>query len=109
MANSGIINITGLWPRTSNSGREYMSGNTKEDITIPAGSFVMVFPNDSDNPKAPEMTVCYSLPREDGQQAPRRAPGGSAFSRMRSQGQASAPQPYRHPQPEDIDDGDIPF
>jgi len=111
--------IAGLWERTSANGREYIGGRTSddEDITIPAGSFVMVFPNDSDNPRAPAFRLLYSPPRDDG---PRAAPpakgrfdrfkGGAKPQDEFSSSDSAQRNPMTHAAPaDDIQDDDIPF
>jgi len=63
----GMNEVCGLWERTSANGREYIGGRLDEksgDVTIPAGSFVMVFPNDSDNPRAPAFRLLWSPPKK---------------------------------------------
>ena len=62
-----MAEICGLWERTSKNGREYIGGRVSDraDVIIPAGSFVMIFPNDSDNPKAPAFRAVFSLPDPD--------------------------------------------
>ncbi len=113
--------IAGLWERTSAGGREYIGGRTSEeqDITIPAGSFVMVFPNDSDNPRAPGFRLLFSPPREGGSApaAPAKgrfdkfkgtaapAPQGEGASRASTGGQ----NPVANVPDEDLQDDDIPF
>lgn len=110
--------ICGLWERTSANGREYIGGRTPddEDITIPAGSFVMVFPNESENPRAPAFRVLFSPPRDDG---PRPAPSGeSKFGRFKSGAKpadvgtardARERSPVSHVATDEIQDDDIPF
>ncbi len=111
--------ICGLWERTSANGREYIGGRTSddEDITIPAGSFVMVFPNESENPRAPAFRVLFSPPRDDG---PRPTPsGGSKFERFKSgakpadvetdRGSGPERSPVSHVATDEIQDDDIPF
>lgn len=58
--------IAGLWERTSAGGRAYIGGRTPddEDIVLPAGSLVMVFPNASDNPRAPGFRLLFAPPTE---------------------------------------------
>lgn len=64
--NDGMDELAGLWERKSANGREYLGGRTKEDMTIRAGSFVMVFPNESNNPKAPSFRALVSPPKDGG-------------------------------------------
>lgn len=111
--------IAGLWERTSANGREYIGGRTSddEDITIPAGSFVMVFPNDSDNPRAPAFRLLYSPPRDDGLRAAPptkgrfdRFKGGAKPQESYSAGEPVQGNPMTHAAPgDDIQDDDIPF
>lgn len=117
--NDGLIEVAGLWERTSANGREYIGGRTpdEEDITIPAGSFVMVFPNESDNPRAPAFRLLYSPPRDDQpQQAPRRSgafdrfKGEPATPQAQATGEPAKGNPMTHvPPADDITDSDIPF
>ena len=110
--------IAGLWERTSAGGRAYIGGRTPDDgdIVLPAGSLVMVFPNASDNPRAPGFRLLFAPPRD--LPSPSAAADGGAFARLK----ASAPPPERptltggtNPvaetaSPETLDDGeDIPF
>ena len=117
--NDGLQEIAGLWERTSANGREYIGGRSsdEEDITIPAGSFVMVFPNDSDNPRAPSFRVLFSPPRDD---QPQPAPARKgAFDRFKGDpvqqqaqptGEPVKGNPMSHVPPADeIDDGEVPF
>ncbi len=115
----GLQEIAGLWERTSASGREYIGGRSPDDqdITIPAGSFLMVFPNDSENPRAPAFRLLFSVPREGGT-----APAPSTRGRFDKFKGAAAPpgegtggesvgrNPVANAAPEDdIQDDDIPF
>ena len=118
-SDSGALReIAGLWERTSAGGRAYIGGRTPddEDIVLPAGSLVMVFPNTSDNPRAPGFRLLFAPPRDE----PSLSAGsnGGAFARLK----ASAPLPGRptatggtHPvaeiaPPDFPDDGeDVPF
>ena len=81
---STLQEIAGLWERTSAGGREYIGGRTPddEDIVLPAGSLVMVFPNASDNPRAPAFRLLFAPPRDH----PPRAAGssGGAFARLKA-------------------------
>ena len=81
--------IAGLWERTSAGGREYIGGRTPdgEDILIPAGSLVMVFPNASDNPRAPAFRLLFSPPQGGRPQPAGTRSGG--FARLK----APAPPP----------------
>ena len=110
----GMQEICGLWERTSANGREYIGGRTPddEDITIPAGSFCMVFPNESDNPRAPAFRLLYSLPREDGQRRAQPQQQRGSFDRFKGDGQQqqAAPAPAQQQaaaRPDD--DEDLPF
>ena len=117
-SDSSMIELCGLWERTSQNGREYIGGRVAdgEDLTIPAGSFVMIFPNESDNPKAPSFRALFSPPRDgDGQRSQQPQQKGR-FDRFKGGGQQQpsqqAPQQHRGPQPGDADhqsDDDIPF
>ncbi len=111
--------IAGLWERTSANGREYIGGRTSddEDITIPAGSFVMVFPNESENPRAPAFRVLFSPPRDD---RPRTAqPATGRFERFKSGASPQDVDPNAEPVARSpvsntapsraIEDDDIPF
>ncbi|MYD93283.1 MAG: hypothetical protein F4Y02_06255 [Chloroflexi bacterium] len=81
--------IAGLWERTSAGGREYIGGRTPddEDIVVPAGSLVMVFPNTSDNPRAPGFRLLFAPPGDHSSRAA--GADGGAFARLK----ASAPPP----------------
>lgn len=83
--------IAGLWERTSANGREYIGGRTPdgEDIVLPAGSLVMVFPNTSDNPRAPAFRLLFAPPRND-QPQPAGA-GGGMFARLKTGAPPSPP------------------
>ena len=110
--------IAGLWERTSAGGREYIGGRTPddEDIVVPAGSLVMVFPNASDNPRAPGFRLLFAPPGDHSSRAA--GANGGAFARLK----ASASPPGRPTStggtnpvaetapPETLDDGeDVPF
>ena len=86
--------IAGLWERTSAGGRQYIGGRTPDDadILLPAGSLVMVFPNASDNPRAPAFRLLFAPPRDD-RTGPADAAAGS-FARL-----AAAAPPPRSPAP----------
>ena len=90
----------GLWERTSAGGREYIGGRTPDDadIVLPAGSLVMVFPNASDNSRAPAFRLLFAPP-QDGR--PRRAgSGGGAFSHLKTGAPPPGPaDPTRGHQP----------
>ena len=100
---SDLTDVGALWERTSANGNEYMGGNVEEEVTIPAGAFLMVFPNNSENPKAPAFRVVFAPPKDDYQ--PRQKPSGGAFSKFRKQGQPQ--HRYVNPSPSEITDDDI--
>ena len=50
--------ISGLWAE-SNSSKVAYSGRTQEEVNIPAGTKVLCFVRDSDNPKAPDLGLVY--------------------------------------------------
>ena len=113
MADSNIEEICGLWERTSSNGREYIGGRVSDedgDITIPAGSFVMVFPNDSDNPKAPAFRLTYAPPGPNYQKP---AATTGAFNRFKAGGGQAADAPAAGGAAPaggaDLTDEDIPF
>lgn len=88
-SDDALQEIAGLWERTSAGGREYIGGRTPDDadILLPAGSQVMVFPNASDNPRAPAFRLLFAPPRDD-----RTRPadvGVGSFARLK----ADAPPP----------------
>ena len=85
----GLQEIAGLWERTSANGREYIGGRTPdgEDIVLPGGSQVMVFPNASDNPRAPAFRLLFAPPRDDRPQPA--GSGGGTFARLKT----AAPSP----------------
>ena len=110
--------IAGLWERTSAGGREYIGGRTPddEDILILAGSLVMVFPNASDNPRAPAFRLLFSPPRDGRSQPAGDRSGG--FARLkaaapppRPAGPARGAKPMAEiPSPDILEDGeDFPF
>ena len=87
----GLQEIAGLWERTSGGGREYIGGRTPddEDIVLPAGSLVMVFPNASDNPRAPAFRLLFASP-QDGRPRPAGS-GGGVFARLKTEAPPSRP------------------
>lgn len=113
--NSNMQEVCGLWERTSANGREYIGGRSPddEDITIPAGSFCMVFPNESDNPRAPAFRLLFSPPNEDGQQRAQPQQRRGSFDRFKSGGgqqQAQQPtQPAQQQASNPDSDEDLPF
>lgn len=114
---NNLQEIAGLWERTSSNGREYIGGRTSEDdgdITIPAGSFVMVFPNESQNPKAPAFRVLFSPPDPSYQRQSGGEQKTGQFDRFKRPASGSgssqaAPAQQAEPVDDDLDDGDIPF
>ena len=80
--------IAGLWDRTSANGRAYISGRTPddEDIVLPAGSMVMVCPNESDNPRAPAFRLLFAPRRVDRPHHPTDS-GGAARARRQAGGE----------------------
>ena len=83
--------IAGLWERTSANGREYIGGRTPddEDIRLPAGSLLMVFPNASDNPRAPAFRLLFAPP-QDGRPQPADS-GSGVFARLKTGAPPSPP------------------
>ena len=83
--------IAGLWERTSAGGNAYIGGRTPDDadIVLPAGSLVMVFPNASDNPRAPAFRLLFAPP-QDSRPRPAGA-GGGGFARLKTE--APPPRP----------------
>ena len=83
--------IAGLWERTSAGGRAYIGGRSPDDadIVLPAGSLVMVFPNASDNPRAPAFRLLFAPP-QDSRPRPAGA-GGGVFARLKTE--APPPRP----------------
>ena len=90
----GLKEIAGLWERASANGRAYIGGRTPddEDLVLPAGSLVMVFPNDSDNPRAPAFRLLFAPPRDD-QPGASATPGGDGFARLKAGGQPAPATP----------------
>ena len=109
--------IAGLWERTSAGGRAYIGGRTPddEDIVVPAGSLVMVFPTASDNPRAPGFRLLFAPPRDHPSQAA--GADGGAFARLKAGAPPARPTPAGGTRfaagtvpPDGPDDGeDIPF
>ena len=90
----GLNEIAGLWERTSANGHDYIGGNTPQDeeIVLPPNSYVMVFPNDSDNPRAPAFRLLFSPPKDQQDTpAPQRRPANSFLSRRRTPTTQSTP------------------
>lgn len=116
---NNLQEVAGLWERTSANGREYIGGRTSEDdgdITIPAGSFMMVFPNESDNPRAPAFRLVFAPPDPNYQKnngGERKTGQFDKFKRPGSGGGASqaaaAPAQQAAPADDGLDDEDIPF
>lgn len=58
--------LSGLWVRESKSGRKYMSGTTREDVTISAGTNICIFKNDkAGNDKRPDYNLIVYTKAED--------------------------------------------
>ena len=51
--------ISGLWEENSNSGKVAHSGRVQEEIVIPAGSKLLTFRKNSDNPNAPALSIVW--------------------------------------------------
>ena len=51
--------ISGLWEETGGSGKVAHSGRVQEAITIPAGSKLLTFKKNSDNPNAPALSIVW--------------------------------------------------
>ena len=51
--------ISGLWEENSNSGKVAHSGRVQEEIVIPAGSKLLTFRKNSDNPNAPALSLVW--------------------------------------------------
>jgi len=63
-----LVSVCGLWKKTSKAGESYMSGKTKETVTIPAGCYINVFKvKNKKNENSPDYSIMYSYPV---QQAP---------------------------------------
>lgn len=73
------IRLTGLWKsdKPTRDGQSFYKGKVQEAITIPAGSMVMLFMNQSDNPKAPKFNVTVLPPRDEYAQTAEPAAGES--------------------------------
>ena len=106
-----LNNLTGLWMRTSASGKEYASVQLKEKVELPAGTWLQLWDNDKgDNPKRPDFNLTYTLP--DGETAPQQQQKprtGGAFDRFKNQGQPAAAAQGQQPAREDLPDVDLPF
>ena len=110
--------IAGLWERTSASGRAYIGGRTpdNEDIVLPAGSMVMVFPNESANPRAPAFQLLFAPRRLDQPHHPtdsggatpaRRKAGGEPLPRPAFRSRGTNPVAETAP-PDILEDGEDP-
>lgn len=88
----GLTEIAGLWERTSANGGDYIGGNSPEDqeIVIPPNSFIMVFPNDSDNPRAPTFRVLFAPPRGHAPAPPRTQTPGNFLRRNKPENPAAS-------------------
>lgn len=71
---SDAIKLAGLWKsdKTTRDGKSYYKGKVQETVTIDAGSMVMLFLNDSENPNAPKFQVTVLPPLEPREPAPLR-------------------------------------
>ena len=58
-----LVEIAGLWKKEGRNGA-YYSGKAKEDIVIPAGSYINVFKNAdaSEENRKPQLRVLFSPP-----------------------------------------------
>lgn len=103
--------LSGLWERTSANGTVYASAQLKEDVTLPAGTWIQLWNNDKgDNERRPDFKLTYSLP--EGDQAPQQQTQrqGSGFDRMKNQGQGQQQAAPAASRPGDqLQDDDIPF
>ena len=55
-AKGEICSISGLW---AGRGKVAYEGRTGEDLTIPAGSKILVFNNNKTDDKQPDLNLCY--------------------------------------------------
>lgn len=53
---NAIYSITGLW---AGKGKVAFEGRTSEDLSIPAGSKILVFNNNKENDQQPDLNLCY--------------------------------------------------
>ena len=51
--------ISGLWEETGGSGKVAHSGRVQDDVHIPAGSKLLTFRRNSDNPNAPALSLVW--------------------------------------------------
>ncbi len=51
--------ISGLWEETGGSGKVAHSGRVQDEIVIPAGSKLLTFRKNSDNPNAPALSIVW--------------------------------------------------
>jgi hypothetical protein len=72
---SDMKELAGVWKTTGRSGATYYSGKVKEDITIPAGSYINVFQNKdaTDENRKPQLRILFNEPEGQRQQAPQRS------------------------------------
>lgn len=89
---SNLIPLTALWRHTSQAGKVYYTGRLGE-------AKILMFENQSDNPKAPAFKIMLAEPSTPEQQGYRQDD--------RAELQANAGQPGGTPPP--IDDDDLPF
>ena len=93
MTDSTLIEIGALWEQETKDGRVYMSGKLGDSHH----ARLVLFPNDSENPKAPNWRV-YITPgkkRENGN-------GGNSQRPQQRQAPAQKPQPAAEPDYDDI-------
>ena len=88
--------IAALWERTSVNGRAYIGGRTpdNEDIVLPAGSMVTVYPNESANPRAPAFQLLFARRRVDQPHHPTDS-GGATPARRKAGGEPLPPPAFR--------------
>jgi len=73
---SALVRVTGLWSKSGGNG-QYLGGSTKDDVTIPAGSHIMVFLNTKrETEKQPTHEMKFAPPQ--GIEAPQNAPQPAA-------------------------------
>lgn len=79
-----LVEVAGVWRKQDRNGGTYYSGRTKEDIVIPAGSYINVFKNRAaeEDERKPALRVLFSAP--DGQAAPPRKPAQDYSQRGRT-------------------------
>jgi len=68
-----LIEIGAFWKKTAKSGKVYYSGQIDDE-------WVMLFPVESDNPRAPKFRLCkQSMSGEEAQQESSQQPGDNRF------------------------------